>query len=86
MDIPHEHEIVRDAFGRWISGLFGSVCGWNPSVKFIEQRELFFSLLEKLLDDGRVMFIAPGADCYISSDNPKTGGQQVLSPYTGQIS
>lgn len=71
MNIPHEHEIVRDAFGQWVSGLFGAVCGWNPSVKFTEQKELFFSLLEKLLDDGRVMFIAPGADCYISSDNPK---------------
>lgn len=30
----------------------------------------FFSLLEKLLDDGLVMFIASGADCYTSSDNP----------------
>ena len=70
MNIPYENEIVRDAFGQWISGLFGAVCGWNPNVRFTEQKELFFSLLENLLDDGRAMLIAPGADCYISTDNP----------------
>lgn len=71
MKIPHEIEIVRDAFGQWVSGLFGAVCGWNADVKFPEQKELFFLLLEKLLKSGRLMFIMPGADCYVSSDNPK---------------
>lgn len=71
MEIPHKSEVIRDAFGQSIYGLFAAVCGWNPSMKLSEQRESFFFLLEKLLEDGRVRFIAPGADCYISTENPR---------------
>ncbi len=68
--MEHENEIVRDAFGLWISGLFSAVCGWNPSRSFLEQKEIFFVLLEKLLREGTVMFIAPDVDCYFSTSNP----------------
>jgi hypothetical protein len=67
----HENKIIHDAFGLWISGLFSAVCGWNPNASFVEQKEFFFALLEKLLRENKVMFIAPGADCYISPINPK---------------
>lgn len=70
MNIEHENEITRAAFGQWVSGLFGAVCGWNSEATFEEQKEIFFLLLERMLNDGRVMFIVPGADCYISSENP----------------
>jgi len=70
MSIAHESEIVRDAFGLWISGLFSAVCGWNPDASFAEKKEFFFVLLEKLLAEGKVMFITPGADCYVSPANP----------------
>jgi hypothetical protein len=68
--MDHENEIIRDAFGLWISGLFSAVCGWNPGASFLEKKEFFFAILEKLLREGKVMFIAPGADCYISPANP----------------
>ncbi|WP_175941830.1 hypothetical protein [Burkholderia pyrrocinia] len=70
MSMGYESEIVRDAFGLWISGLFSAVCGWNPGASFLEKKEFFFKLLEKLLREGKVMFIAPGADCYVSPSNP----------------
>ncbi|WP_175135398.1 hypothetical protein [Achromobacter pulmonis] len=70
--MEHENEIVRDAFGLWISGLFSAVCGWNPSRSFLEQKEIFFVLLEKLLREGAVMFIAPDVDCYFSTSNPSS--------------
>ncbi|AJC21294.1 hypothetical protein [Pandoraea pulmonicola] len=70
MILNHQREIVRDAFGLWISGLFSAVCGWNPGASFLEKKEYFLSLLETLLREGKVMFIAPGADCYVSPANP----------------
>lgn len=70
MNIEHENEVTRTAFGQWVSGLFGAVCGCYPNTKFHEQKELFFLILEKLLKSGRVIFIVPGSDCYISAQNP----------------
>ncbi|MFC6570825.1 hypothetical protein ACFQDJ_04170 [Pseudomonas brassicacearum] len=31
----------------------------------------FFFVIESLLNEGRIKFIAPGADCYVSPDNEK---------------
>ena len=70
MRMEHETEIVRDAFGLWISGLFSAVCGWNQGASFLEKKKFFFELIERLLQEGKVMFIAPGADCYVSPANP----------------
>ncbi|WP_155623398.1 hypothetical protein [Burkholderia vietnamiensis] len=70
MNMGHESEIVRDAFGLWISGLFSAICGWNPDASFLEKKGFFFALLDQLLRQGKVMFIAPGADCYVSPINP----------------
>ena len=70
MEMGHENDIVHDAFGLWISGLFSAVCGWNPGASFLEKKVFFFTLLEKLLQERKVMFIAPGADCYVSQTNP----------------
>jgi hypothetical protein len=66
----HESEIIQDAFGLWISGLFSAVCGRNPHFTLSEKKVLFLELLEMLLRRGTVMFIAPGADCYVSPTNP----------------
>lgn len=70
MNIEQENEIIGAAFGQWVSGLFGAVCRSYPNANFQEQKEIFFTLLEKMLKNGRVIFIVPGADCYISPDNP----------------
>lgn len=70
MRMGHENEIIQDAFGLWISGLFSAVCGWNSGASFLEKKEFFFAILEKLLRDGKVIFIVPGADCYVSPANP----------------
>lgn len=68
--LAHLDEIVRDSFGLWISGLFSTIGSWNPGLSFEERREAFFWLLEHLLRAGRIKFIAPGADCYTSPENP----------------
>lgn len=70
MNIEQENRIIGAVFGQWVSALFGAVCGCYPNTKFQEQKEMFFLLLEKMLKNGRVMFIVPGADCYISPHNP----------------
>lgn len=68
--LEHVEEIVRDSFGLWVSSLFSAIGSWNPSLSFEERKEGFFWLIEKMLRDGKVKFIAPGADCYTSPDNP----------------
>lgn len=68
--IEHIDEIVRDAFGLWITGLFSAIGTWNPALSFEEHKEAFFWLIEKLLLAGKIKFIAPGADCYTSPENP----------------
>ena len=62
--------IARDAFGLWVSGLFKTVAGWNPELNFDQQKEEFFLVIKELLDAGKIKFIAPGADVYVSGLNP----------------
>ncbi|MFS8048046.1 hypothetical protein [Rhizobium sp. BR 314] len=68
--IEHIDEIVRDSFGLWITGLFSAINSWNPTLSFDEHKEAFFWLIEYLLRVGKIKFIAPGADCYTSPQNP----------------
>ncbi|MBN3817370.1 hypothetical protein G3N57_12470 [Paraburkholderia sp. Se-20369] len=68
--IENVEEIVRDSFGLWITGLFGSIISWNPGLSFEEHKEAFFWLIEQLLREGKVKFVAPGADCYTSTEHP----------------
>lgn len=69
MDTKFVEEIVRDSFGLWISALFSAIGSWNPELSFSQQKDAFFSVIEYLLVTGKIKFIAPNADCYISSDN-----------------
>ncbi len=68
--VEHAAEIIQDSFGLWISGLFSAVRGYNPWMTFAQQKKAFFSLIEYMLVMGKIKFIAPGADCYISPNNP----------------
>lgn len=70
MNIRFVEEIVSDSFGLWISALFSAVCSWNPELSFCQQKDAFFSVIEYLVANGKIKFIAPGADCYVTSDNP----------------
>lgn len=69
--IEHIDEIVRDSFGLWITGLFSAISSWNPTLSFEEHKEAFFWLIDRLLRAGKVKFVAPGADCYTSPENPQ---------------
>ncbi|WP_454725813.1 MULTISPECIES: hypothetical protein [Cupriavidus] len=69
-EIEHIEDIFRDAFGLWISGLFSAISAWNPTLSFEEHKSAFFWLIEQCLRTGRIKFIAPGADCYVSPTNP----------------
>ncbi|MCP3022871.1 hypothetical protein [Cupriavidus basilensis] len=69
--LENSDEIVGDAFGLWISSLFSAIGGRNPGFSFDEQRDAFFWLIEDLLVKGRIKFISPGADCYVSQGNPE---------------
>jgi hypothetical protein len=68
--IEHIDEVVRDSFGLWITGLFSAISGWNPTLSFDEHKTAFFWLIERFLREGKIKFIAPGADCYMSAENP----------------
>jgi hypothetical protein len=69
--LAYVNEIIRSSFGLWISSLFSAISGWNPGISFYDQKEAFFWLIELLLKNGKIKFIAPGADCYVSPNNPK---------------
>ena len=68
--ISQVDEIVNDSFGLWISSLFSAIGARNPDFTFEDQKTAFFWLIENLLRDGKIKFIAPGADCYASPENP----------------
>lgn len=71
MDIKFVEKIVRDSFGLWISAIFSAIGSWNTELSFSQQKDAFFSVIEYLLVTGKIKFIAPNADCYISSGNPR---------------
>ncbi|WP_146093469.1 hypothetical protein [Xanthomonas pisi] len=70
MEIEKINEMARDSFGLSLSALFSSIEGQYPELNFYKRKEIFFAAIEKLLDQGKIKFIAPGADCYISPMNP----------------
>lgn len=52
-------EIVKNAFGLWITALFDGILVPNPGLTFEEHKEAFFWVLQKLLDEGKVKFCPP---------------------------
>ena len=57
--ISHFNEIVDDSGGLWLSGLFGAVVGWNPDNSFYENKDVFFSIIEELLNEQVIKFCSP---------------------------
>lgn len=68
--IKHVDEIIADSFGLWITSLFYAIKSWNPALSFEEHKEAFFWMVQTLLEEARIKFIAPGADCYILPQHP----------------
>ncbi|WP_423760061.1 hypothetical protein [Burkholderia sp. NLJ2] len=68
--IEHVEEIITDSFGLWATGLFSSIGSWNPIFSFDDRKDAFFGLIDRLLRDEKIKFIAPGLDCYVSPENP----------------
>jgi hypothetical protein len=62
-------EIVRNVFGLSASALFSAI---DPDdlLSLKEKKWAFFEAIKQLLDAGKIKFIAPGADCYVSPANP----------------
>ncbi|WP_175459523.1 hypothetical protein, partial [Pseudomonas sp. NFACC56-3] len=50
--------------------LFSTIGSWNPEFTFEQRKDAFFYMIEYLLVSGKIKFIKPGADCYVSPDNP----------------
>ena len=61
-------ECCEHAFGQWVNGLFT----WHPNLPFLEQKEAFFILIRKLLNEGRVKFVKPDADVYCRGETNST--------------
>ncbi|ENU1228622.1 hypothetical protein ABN306_18290 [Providencia huaxiensis] len=55
----HFDEIIGDAKGLWLSGLFGSIVSWNPNKCFYEHRGIFFSMIKELLEKQIIRFCSP---------------------------
>jgi len=54
-------------FGLWVNGLFSVVPGSGYFEEFHEKKEAFFYLLERLLEEGRVVLDVPGDIEYSST-------------------
>ncbi len=50
-----EAEYLNQAFGCWMISLFG----WFPDQTFDEQKAYFLDLLERLLNEGRIVLFPP---------------------------
>ncbi|WP_077965857.1 hypothetical protein [Ensifer adhaerens] len=61
--------VVPGAEFGWINALFNSIVDAYPGLNFNQQRRAFFVILKRLLEDGRIKFLAPGADVYINPEN-----------------
>lgn len=59
MTIAGINEIVRNAYGLWITALFDAILVPNPTLTFEEHREAFFWLIEMLLRQDRIRFCPP---------------------------
>ncbi|MGS0604597.1 hypothetical protein WMO32_21870 [Xanthomonas oryzae pv. oryzicola] len=70
MEIEKLNEMACNSFGLSLSALFSSVEGQYPDFGFYQRKEIFFVAVEKLLKEGKIKFIAPGADCYVSPQRP----------------
>ncbi|MCC8535988.1 hypothetical protein ACDH70_15770 [Xanthomonas axonopodis pv. poinsettiicola] len=70
MEIEKIDEITKDSFGLSLSTLFSSIEGQYPELDFYQRKEIFFAAIANLLKEGRIKFITPGADCYVSPENP----------------
>ena len=56
--VDKEYNYIKSndgAFGRWIVGLWG----WFPNLTYQDQKEAFFYLIKRLLDEGLVYFEEP---------------------------
>ncbi|EQC00010.1 hypothetical protein [Photorhabdus temperata] len=57
--VPNFEQIVNDSRGLWLSGLFGSIIGWNPGYDLPTYKEMFFITLKILLDKDIIRFCEP---------------------------
>lgn len=57
--LKDKDEIVNNARGLWLSALFSNVCGYNPELSFVQQREAFFGLVAELLEAKIIRFASP---------------------------
>jgi hypothetical protein len=51
--------IESGPFGKWINSLFGLVAARTDNIPFVEKKEVFFAVLAKLIEDGRVILSTP---------------------------
>lgn len=70
MEIRKIDKIANDSFGLSLSSLFSFIEGQYTELDFYQRKEIFFLVIEKLLKQRKIKFIAPGADCYVSPENP----------------
>ena len=66
-------------FGLWINCLWHE---YDTLDTFEEQKEAFFFLLQRLLDDGKVKLIRPGVDVLWRDGNPPASGLTINDPET----
>ncbi|WP_017327102.1 hypothetical protein [Synechococcus sp. PCC 7336] len=53
------NDIISTSFGMWITALFGNIPAYNPGISFGDQKEVFFYILKKLLDEKKIYFEDP---------------------------
>ena len=71
MRINFADEIVQASYGSWMFTLFTEIGVRNPALSFAQRKDAFFVLVASLLAQGKIKFIAPGADCYVSPATPR---------------
>jgi len=70
VQINFAQEIVQASYGSWMFTLFTEIGARNPALSFMQRKDAFFVLVTELLAQGKIKFIAPGADCYVSPATP----------------
>jgi hypothetical protein len=66
MRINFADKIVHASYCSWMFTLFTEIGVRNPALSFTQRKDAFLVLIAELLAQGKIKFIAPGADCYVS--------------------
>lgn len=80
MIIPDDvkHQLFVNSKDLWLSALFNNIHGYYPDISFIEQKDIFFMLVDEWLAEGKIKFNYPKLQKYVDKEGFWDEDNQVI--------